>query len=320
MAATYSDSKLQSDKRVTFRKRENCINCNSSNLSLVWQGKFSDEPISKFIKKCNYSEDVVKILGEETFSLVNCQDCKITFHQKILSQKFLNLLYSQWINDSQIEHLEAEVRTSKKSEGLFEIKRQLIKHLLRLQQLRKQFASEEFRILDYGCGDGNFLMFAKQFEFQSYGIDFSDTRKERAAQLGITVYNNLENLSSSQTDKMHCVTLFQVLEHLENPLVILNEIANIMEDKGILIVEVPNCKGITQPQNFYEFSCVHPLEHINAFTSETLKKICFKAGFVPIKRIPTHLTTNFIDVIRTEISRFIQPNSTSMYFKLCKSR
>ena len=317
--AIETKSKRLTGKKAMFIKRENCINCNSSNLYPLWQGKFADEPIRSFIQRCNYSEDVVKMLGEETFSLVSCRNCETTFHQHILTAEFLNILYSQWINDIQIEHLEAEVRTGKKSDSSFEVNRQSVKHILRLQKLRKQFASDEFRILDYGCGDGNFLMFAKVFGFHTYGIDFSSTRKERAAQAGIIIYNNLENLSTSQVNRMHCVTLFQVLEHLENPLLVLNEIANIMEDGGILIVEVPDCKGITQPQNFSEFCYVHPLEHINAFTPKTLKQICIQAGFVPIKRIPTHATTSFIDIIRTEISRFIQPNSTCQYFKLCKS-
>lgn len=320
MVTNYSESKQPIGKKAKFRKRENCITCNSSNLYPLWQGKFANEPIRSFIQRCSYSQDLVKIIGEETFSLVNCQDCNTSFHQHILTPEFLNLLYSQWINDAQIEQLEAEVRTGKKKyERLFEINRQSIKHLIRLQKFRKQFASEEFRILDYGCGDGKFLMFTKLFGFQSYGIDFSSTRKERAVQQGITIYNNLEELSTHQADKMHCVTLFQVLEHLEEPLLVLNQIANIMEDRGILIVEVPDCRGITQPQNFLEFSCIHPLEHINAFTPESLINICSRAGFVPMKRIPTHATTGLMDVIRTEISRFIQPKSTSMYFRLSKN-
>ncbi|MGB6299326.1 MAG: class I SAM-dependent methyltransferase [Rivularia sp. (in: cyanobacteria)] len=314
------NSKLSIGENIVFRKREHCINCNSSNLNPLWQGKFADEPTRTYIQKCNYSEDLIKHLGEETFSLVSCQNCGTTFHKHILTPEFLNVLYSEWINDAQINHLEAEIRTGTKTDSSFMGSQQLIKHLLRLQKFRKQFESEEFRILDYGCGDGNFLIFAKLLGFQTYGIDFSSTRQERAAQAGIAVFNNLENLSTYQVDKMHCVTLFQVLEHLDKPLLVLNEIANIMEDEGILIVEVPNCRGITQPQNFSEFSYVHPLEHINAFTPQTLKKICSRAGFVPIKRIPAHATTSFIDVIRTEMSRFIRRNSTSMYFKLCKSR
>ncbi|MEO0935978.1 MAG: hypothetical protein AAFY21_20265, partial [Cyanobacteria bacterium J06641_2] len=45
-------------------------------------------------------EDLEKILGEETFFIVNCQDCRTTFHQNILTPELLNILYSQWISDN----------------------------------------------------------------------------------------------------------------------------------------------------------------------------------------------------------------------------
>ncbi|MBV6623907.1 MAG: methyltransferase domain-containing protein [Rivularia sp. (in: Bacteria)] len=319
MVTNHVHSQQKNSEKVEFRERNHCIGCNSSNLIPLWQGKFSEEPTRSFIKRYHYSEDVVKLLGEEIFSLVRCENCGMTFHQRILSEKFLNLLYSTWINDVQIKKLEAEVRTISKIERLLQIRKQSLKHLLRLHQHRKQFASEEFRILDYGCGDGYFLVLAQLLGFDTYGIDFSSTRKQRAAQMGLNIFSSLENLKSQQAAKMHCVTLFQVLEHLDNPLLVLRKIVNIIEEGGILIVEVPNCKGITQPQNFSDFNNVNPLEHINTFTPATLKKICSQAGFVSMKRIPAHVTTRFIDVIRTEISRFVQPSSTSMYFRLCKS-
>lgn len=313
------DSKLVSKKTVAFRERSHCISCESSKLYPVWQGRFTDQPTRSFIERCHYSQDVIALLGEETFSLVRCENCGMVFHQRILTPEWLNLLYSQWINDAQIEHMEAEYQTANEREILFERGRQCMKHLLRLQKLLLPNTTERFRVLDYGCGDGYFLALAKLFGFGAYGIDFSSVRNERAAKMGIAIFNNLESLESYQIGRMHAATLFQVLEHLEDPLAVLSKIANTMEDGGIFIVEVPDCRGISQPQNFSEFHAVHPLEHINAFTSITLKRMCEQVGFVSIKRIPAQVTTSFLDTVRTEVSRFIQPNRTAQYFRLHKS-
>jgi 2-polyprenyl-3-methyl-5-hydroxy-6-metoxy-1,4-benzoquinol methylase len=310
------DSKPFSHESVTFRERSHCISCGSSKLHPLWQGQFNEEPIYSFIQRCHYSKDVLGLVGKETFSLVRCETCGMTFHQRILSPQGLNLLYSQWIDDDQIKHMEVEYRTGSPQEIKFERGREYTRHLLRLQTLLKGSLKEPFRILDYGCGDGYFLALAKLFGFDTYGIDFSSVRIEQSAKQGIAIFENLESLKSSQFPSMHIVTLFQVLEHLEEPLEILHKIANVMEDGGILIIEVPNCQGITQPHNFSEFHAVHPLEHINTFTPTTLKRICEQAGFIPIKRIAAHGTTSFVDVLRTEVSRFIQPSQTSQYFRL----
>jgi 2-polyprenyl-3-methyl-5-hydroxy-6-metoxy-1,4-benzoquinol methylase len=303
-----------------FRERSHCICCDSKRLYPVWEGRFCDEPNQSFIKKCHYSEDVIKILGEEAFSLVSCKNCGATFHRRILRQEDLKILYSQWINNTQIEYMEALCKAGTKSEKEFEKGRQSIKHLLRLQKMLNLKATETIRLVDYGCGDGDFLGIAKLMGFDVYGIDFSSVRNERAAKMGITVFHDLETLKSHQIDKINVVTMFQVLEHLDNPLAVLKDIAKTMEDGGILIVEVPNCQGIKQPKNFSEFCSVHPLEHINAFTPITLQKICEKAGYVPIKRIPAHTTTNLIDIFKTEMGRFIQTSPTHQYFRLHKKK
>ncbi|MGH7998289.1 MAG: class I SAM-dependent methyltransferase [Brasilonema sp.] len=318
MTVNHIDSELVSQKNVAFRERSHCISCGSSKLYPLWQGQFSDQPTSSLIERCHYSEDVTTLLGDQTFSLVRCETCGMIFHQRILTPEWLNTLYSEWINDAQIKHMEAEYQTANKREILFERGRQYTKHLLRLQNLLLP-RTEQFRFLDYGCGDGHFLALGKLFGFDVYGIDFSSVRNERSAKMGITIFNSLETLESYQIGRMHAVTLFQVLEHLEEPLAVLNQIANIMEDGGILIVEVPDCRGISQPQNFSEFHAVHPLEHINAFTPITLKKLCEQVGFVSIKRNPAHMTTSFVDILKTEVSRFIQPNKTNQYFRLHKN-
>lgn len=306
-------------KTVLFRERSNCISCGSLNLYHHWSGKFTDEPNRSFIERCKYSEDVIELLGDESFTLVRCKDCGMTFHQRILTPEYLNLLYSEWINDAQIEHLEAEYHIGSKHDVIFSNGKQAVKHLLRLQELLRSNTTESVRILDYGCGDGYFLTLAKLFGFDAYGIDFSSVRNERAASKGATIFNNLEALESCEIGKMNVVTLFQVLEHLEDPLTTLNKIASVMSDGGILIVEVPDCRGINQPKNFAEFDFVQPLEHISCFTPISLKKMCERAGFVEIKRIPAHVTTSIIDLLRTEITRFIQPSKTAKYFKLCRS-
>jgi trans-aconitate methyltransferase len=154
------------------------------------------------------------------------------------------------------------------------------------------------------------------FGFEGYGLDFSSTRTRRAGRSDITIVNSLEKFDAHQVGKLHAVSLFQVLEHLPDPITVLRKLANRMEKGSILIVEVPDCQGIKEPASFCDFHAVQPLEHINAFTPITLKEMCERVGFVSIPRSAAHVTTNVVDIFRTEVSRIVHPLRTQQYFRL----
>lgn len=306
----------QGNDKITFQERQSCINCGLSSLENIWQGHFSEQLTRSFLEKFHYNGNILELLGDDQFSLVKCQECGMMFHKTILSSEWLNVLYSQWIDDSQIENFEAKNQNNGSREAKFEQGRQLTKHVLRLQKLLHKNSSQPCRILDYGCGDGNFLNLAVLFGFEGYGLDFSSTRARRAGRSDITIVNSLEEFDAQQVGKFHAVSLFQVLEHLPDPIAVLRKLANRMEKGGILIVEVPDCRGISKPDNFLEFHAVQPLEHINAFTPITLKQMCERVGFVSIPRPAAHVTTNFVDILRTEVSRIVHPLRTQQYFRL----
>jgi 2-polyprenyl-3-methyl-5-hydroxy-6-metoxy-1,4-benzoquinol methylase len=239
----------------------------------------------------------------------------MAFHQRILAPEWVNALYSEWIDDSQIDAFRAQNVDGNQVQARFEDARQMVKHVLRLQKLVGENAAARLRLLDYGCGDGKFLQFAALFGFEAYGIDFSATRVRRAGQAGLTIVGGLEEFDAAAPGKLHAVTLFQVLEHLVEPVQMLRQLADRLVEGGVLVVEVPDCRGITRPTNFEQFHAVHPLEHINAFTPLTLKQMCERLGFVSIPRHAAHVTTSVIDLLKTEISRVVQPSRTAQYFR-----
>lgn len=306
------------NKKATFKERVHCINCNSDQLTPVWHGKYLDEPIRTFIHEFHYNADLEQLLSGESFSLVKCDKCNMLFHKRILTPHWLDELYSKWITTEQIEKFEAAIKKNN-HKVLFEKGRQWLKHGIRLNHLLSPVFSDalKFRVLDFGCGDARFISSIALLGFETYGIDFSVTRKSRSNNQGVKILSNLSELDSLNIEKFHAITLFQTLEHVEEPLSLLKNLATRMQKNGILIIEVPNCHGIDGPPvKFEDFHNVQPLEHINNFTPSTLSDICKRAGFLQISRPPAHLTSKISDVLRTEASRFIQPKSTNQYFRL----
>jgi 2-polyprenyl-3-methyl-5-hydroxy-6-metoxy-1,4-benzoquinol methylase len=110
-----------------------------------------------------------------------------------------------------------------------------------LQQMRKLTLSGK-RLLDFGCGKGQFLHWALDYGWQGQGIE---TGKKRA-EFGQNVYglkiNTLEYHGGLIDGGLFdAITLFHVLEHLRNPKAVMEELVKSnLKDGGLLVIEVPN--------------------------------------------------------------------------------
>jgi SAM-dependent methyltransferase len=190
------------------------------------------------------------------------------------------------------------------------------KHVLRLRALLAESeAGARPRLLDFGCGDGDFLALASLFGFAAFGVDLSSTRAARSLQRGVTLVHSLEDFDALGGGPLDAASLFETLEHVDEPLRLLIALRQRMRPGAVLIAEVPDCTGVHLPSTLEEFHAVQPLEHINAFTPETLAQICRRAGFEPIPKPPAHVTTRVGDLARTEASRFLRLRSTAQYFR-----
>lgn len=102
-------------------------------------------------------------------------------------------------------------------------------------------------LLDLACGDGSITKhFEKAFE-KVVGVDASPTHleKAKAQNPGISFYESLiENYSPSE--RFDTVTMLNLLEHVEDPVEILQKAAGFLKPKGRLIVHVPNAEAMNR--------------------------------------------------------------------------
>lgn len=304
--------------RAEFRVRAHCITCQSTSFRSIWTGKFSDDAVRFFMRQHFYSGDVDRFIQDEEFNLVICNHCNQMFHQRILTPDWMNILYSEWIDDAQIEAFENHVGKNPDRRNSLEVGRQWLKHGLRLTHLLDEAfpRATHFNVLDFGCGDGQFISSISMLGMRAFGIDFSATRDDRAGQRGVNILSSLNAFRELNIDELHAITLFMTLEHVDEPLEMLKELSHCLTPRGVLIVEVPDCSGIHgAPENHTAFHNVQPLEHVNNFTPDTLSLICREAGFTGIRKPPAHVTTKLRDLLKTEASRWIHPKRTSQYFR-----
>ena len=89
-------------------------------------------------------------------------------------------------------------------------------------------------ILDYGCGDGDFLKKTQDFAKSISGVELQIDYVNNLKNIGISCFNDIDNVKENSIDT--CFS-FHVLEHLLDPIETLHKINNKLVENGIVIIE-----------------------------------------------------------------------------------
>ena len=152
--------------------------------------------------------------------------------------------------------------------------------LQRFSRLSK-LLSQGARCLDAGSSSGEFVYLLHKRGFDAHGVEANLPYAEYSQkELGISVC--ISPFSEYQTDeRFDLITMFHVLEHLENPVRDLSSLAGFLKPDGKLVIEVPN---ILYPDMSFSHKW-HP-GHLFSFTDQTLSMLLEKSGFKVISCHP----------------------------------
>ena len=93
------------------------------------------------------------------------------------------------------------------------------------------------RLLDIGCGSGEFLALARECGYQVEGVEVSPRGVELARRRGLTVHAGVEALGDATYD---VVTLWNVVDFFPRPLEQMREIHRVLAPGGVAVVRAPN--------------------------------------------------------------------------------
>lgn len=160
--------------------------------------------------------------------------------------------------------------------------RELFMHLFQAEK-RKAIESckRKARLMDIGCGDGRFLKEMARYGWEVYGIDTAKTASNLLKVMkGIKYFSGELVQLNFPSDYFDVVTLWHVLEHLNDPLLELREISRILKRDGLVFIAVPNFNSLQARFGRHQWFHLDPPRHLWHFSSKSLFFAIKKSGLV----------------------------------------
>ena len=126
------------------------------------------------------------------------------------------------------------------------IKQRLCYYLPLIQGLQSHMGS--IRVLDLGCGRGEWLELLKDHRIAAHGVDLDEGMLSECKALNLDcTHDDVMNFLKTQPDAFcEVITSYHLIEHL--PFEILKELVReslrVLKPGGLLILETPNCENI----------------------------------------------------------------------------
>ena len=108
-------------------------------------------------------------------------------------------------------------------------------------QLAFDLVKKNDKVLDIGCGTGNFLLRTKLKTNEVYGLELNENAAAIAKERGIVIYGELiQDHSKTHGEVYDVVCMFQVLEHIYDVRSFLEASLKVLKKGGRIVIGVPN--------------------------------------------------------------------------------
>lgn len=224
-----------------------------------------------------YYQQVEGFGTDQRYDLYQCQQCQTVFTYPYLTRKELDDYFDTQeliINGVSDEHFIDQYLASKEAYW------QSFGYMARLDQIR-QFAPKAKTLLDVGCGAGFFLDCCRDHGYTVQGLEISRWGHEMATKrLQLDVRKQpLSKLDLATCPRFDVITMFDVLEHSDDPSRDLSIVKQLLNKNGILIVNLPNIDSYMSKSIGKHWNKLIPPNHTFFFSPKTLEQAVTQQGF-----------------------------------------
>lgn len=216
---------------------------------------------------------------DSVFEVYRCRDCQAVFVDGIiLNNEYFSKYYQRnyYSNEGEAGIANQMIRLfGRMVIGLKES--EIVKHLSCPNNTK-------LRILDIGCGSGEFLASISSNRFEKYGLEINPEGVARCREKSIEVFNRDIKDAGFNPGLFDVITMWHVLEHLDKPVDLLLEARRILKSNGVLAISTPNTDSIGFRYGRNNWFHLDSPRHLILYNLRSLGYLLRKTGFKIIRK------------------------------------
>lgn len=229
------------------------------NKKCPWCGSENNH---QFLKLKDY------FLTQEEFEIMECDDCKLLFTYPCPAPDKIGSYYK---SEDYLSHNEEK-------KGLFAkiyniVKKRNIKNKFNIAFDGFQKHTQNPKILDIGCGIGDFLLYAKNNGCNVAGIEPDDNARKIAEKKLYSKVLSPDELQNIPDNSFDIITMWHVLEHVDNLKIEIYHLQRILKKNGKLVLALPNYKSFDAVYYKDKWAAYDVPRHLNHFSKESINNI-----------------------------------------------
>lgn len=200
------------------------------------------------------------------FTLVRCPSCRLIYLNPRPTQEGIRRYYPREYEPFQEEASSPLVRWD---------------HRYGLEKLRKAITrwKQGDSILDIGCATGFFLQTMVEAGWKAYGVERDEDAAQWARRTGSHILvGGIEEVSFPE-NSFDVVTMWNVLEHLHQPLAAVDKIHRLLKKEGLLVIAVPNPSSLDALVFGSLWVGLDVPRHLYVFPIDFLARVLAQKGF-----------------------------------------
>ncbi len=134
-------------------------------------------------------------------------------------------------------------------------------------------------MLDIGAATGFFLGLARDRGWEVLGLEASAHAAAVANSKGLDVRAGTLEEGVFPQASFKAITMWDVIEHMDDPGPILERVAGLLEPNGVLAINTPDSGSLLATVAGTRWHLVVPPEHLNLFSRRSLRLLLEKRGF-----------------------------------------